>query len=77
MCVFKTPSAPPPVSIPEPVPTEVQAPTAVDPGAQQAQSARADERRRRLAAQAANTLVTGGEGLTAPATTANKTSFGV
>ena len=76
MCIFKTPKAPPPVQIPEPVANPPAPATEIDPGAQQAQTARAQERRRRLAAQASNTMVTGGEGLTAPQTTANKTSFG-
>lgn len=77
MCVSMAPKAPPPVVIP-PVPeapaAPAAAPTATDPGVAQA---RTDERQRRLRAQAANnTLVTGGQGVTQPASTAVKTLYG-
>jgi len=77
MCMFGGPKAPPAVAIPDPAPPPEQpapAPQASDPAVQ----SRADSnRRQRLAANQQNsTLVTGGQGLTQPAATANKQLFG-
>jgi hypothetical protein len=72
MCIFGTPKAPPPVQVPKADPV----PATPDPGTSQAQNAAQEERKRRLASQAGDTLVTGGAGLSAPANTANKTLYG-
>lgn len=67
MCFFKTPSMP---SIPAPV----QNPTEQD--AAVTASLDADRRRRAAAAGQASTLLTGGQGLTTPASTNQKTLLG-
>ena len=61
------PKTPPAVEIPTPAPT----PAPVDTGSVQAMNASRDARRSRLQAQESSTLVTGGQGLTAPASTTN------
>lgn len=74
MCVFKTPKAMAPVIAPE-VRT-IETSTSIDSGAVEAQSARTSERKKRIAAGASNTLITGGEGLTTQPATTTKTLFG-
>ena len=63
--------SPPPVQIPTPAPT----PAPVDAGSAQAMNAARDARRGRVQAQESSTLVTGGQGLTAPASTTNTRQF--
>jgi hypothetical protein len=72
MCMFSKPKAPPPVQIP----TADPVPSTPDPGTSAAQNAAQEDRKRRLASQAGDTMVTGGAGLAAPANTANKTLYG-
>lgn len=76
MCSFTQPKAPA-IEVPA-VPAAPQAPAATPQESDPAvQSARDDERKRKLQQAAANnTLVTGGQGLTAPANTGLKTAFG-
>ena len=78
MCSFSKPKAPPAVEIPAapvaPPPPAAQAPEQQD---QAVAATRNDERLRKLrAAQENTTLVTGGQGLTAPASTGMKTLYG-
>ena len=71
MCVFSSPGIPAPPPLP---PAPPPPPKDVDP---EVQKAREDERRRaRLAAGRSGTILTGGQGVTAPAYTAGKTLLG-
>lgn len=71
MCVFSSPSIPAP---PAPPPAPPPLPKPVDP---EVQKAREDERRRaKLAVGRSATILTGGQGLGAPAYTAGKTLLG-
>lgn len=74
MCgsMLSGPKAPPPVQIP----TAEPPPPVVDTGAAQAVNASRDARRRRLQADEATTLATGGQGLTDSPTTTTKQFFG-
>jgi hypothetical protein len=71
MCIFSPPSIPSPPPLP---PAPPPPPRDVDP---QIQKARDDERgRAKLAVGRSATILTGGEGLTAPASTTAKTLLG-
>lgn len=74
MCLFSSPSAPPPVTLPKTPDAPAPAPQANDPGAM---AANMKAKQARLSQSANNkTLVTGGAGLVAPAATTGKTLYG-
>ena len=77
MCMFSQPKAPPPVVVPD-APKAIEQPAPTPQGSDESvQQARSDDRARRLrAANANDTLVTGGAGVTTPAQTGLKSAFG-